>query len=133
MLKKFHCHQNILKIQGTFNTPKFSFHEVTDEEVRKEIKNQVAKKPPLLGDIPTGMLKSTMDIHTSVLTEIINLSLRNGCLPDYLKLAEVSAICKENEDSDKDNFRSNRVLPYMSKVLERITYIQIDGFMKDKL
>ena len=93
----------------------------------------MAKKPPLLGDIPTGMLKSTMDIHTSVLTEIINLSLRNGCLPDYLKLAEVSAICKENEDSDKDNFRSNRVLPYMSKVLERITYIQIDGFMKDKL
>ena len=79
------------------------------------------------------MLKSTMDIHTSVLTKIVNLSLRNGCLPDHWKAAQVSAIFKKNEDLDKDNFRPNRVLPYMSKVLERITYIQIESFMKDKL
>ena len=45
-----------------------------------------------MGDIPAGMLKSASDI----LTEIINLSLRNGYFPDFLKAAEVSPIFKKN-------------------------------------
>ena len=34
ILKIFHCHQSILKIQEAFNTPNnFSFHAVSEDEV----------------------------------------------------------------------------------------------------
>ena len=86
-----------------------------------------------VGDIPDGMLKSTIDIHTSILTKIINLSLRNGCFPDDLKAAEVRPILKKNDDSENENYRPASVLLHMSKVFERIMYTQIETFMEDKL
>ena len=37
-----------------------------------------------VGDIPAGMLKSIIDINASMLTKIIDSSLRNGCFQDDL-------------------------------------------------
>ena len=90
ILERFHCRQSILKFQEAFNTPdSFSFHEVSEDEVRQEILRLDHTKSTPVGDIPAGKLKSTIDIHASILTKIINLSLRNGCFPDDLKAAEV--------------------------------------------
>ena len=79
------------------------------------------------------MLKSTIDTHASILTKIINLSLRNDCFPDDLKTAEVSPIFKKNDGLEKENYRPVSVLCHMSKVFERIMYTQIESFMEDKL
>ena len=134
ILKRFHCYQSILKIQEALNTPdKLSFHEVSEDEVRKEILRLDGTKSTPVGDIPAGMLKSTIDIHASILTKIINLSLRNGCFPDDLKAAEVSPIFKKNDDLDKENYRPVSVLPHMLKVFERIMYTQTENFMEVKL
>ena len=54
-----------------------------------------------MGDIPAEMLKVTLYIHLSLITEVINLSFENGCFPDDLKLAEVSPIFNKNDDLDK--------------------------------
>ena len=75
-----------------------------------------------VGDIPAGILKSTIDIDVSILTKIANLSLRNDCFPNDLKAAEVSPIFKENDDLGKENYRPVRVLSHMSNVFERIMY-----------
>ena len=56
-------------------------------------------------DIPVDMLKFTLDIHLSLITKIINLLFENECLPDDLRLAEVSPIFKKNDDLDKENYR----------------------------
>lgn len=69
----------------------------------------------------------------STITNIINLSLRNGCFPNDLKLAEVRALFKENNESGKENYRPASVLPLMSKVFEKIIYTQINNFMENKL
>ena len=79
------------------------------------------------------MLKSTIDVHVSLLTKIINSSIRNGCFPDELKAAEVTPIFKKNDDLDKENYRPVSVLPHVSKIIERVMYIQIENFMEDKL
>ena len=67
------------------------------------------------------------------LTKIINLSFENGCFPGCLKLAEVTSVFKKNSDLDKENYRPVNVLFNVSKVFERIMYIQINAFMQDKL
>ena len=123
-----------MKIQEAFNTPdKFSFREVSENEVLQEIVRFDSTKLNPVGDISAGMLKSTIAIHPSILTKIINLSLRNGCFPDELKAAEVSPTFKKNDDLEKENYRPVSVLPHMSKVFERIMYTQIESFMEYKL
>ena len=79
------------------------------------------------------MLKSIVDIHTSILTKIINFYLRNGCFPDDLKAAEVSPMVQKSDDLEKEHYRPVSVLPHMSKFFERIMYTQIEKFMEDKL
>ena len=74
ILERFCWYQNILKLQEAFNTPdKFSFHEVTEDKVRKQIMRLDATKATPVGDTPAGILKSAMDIHTSILIKIVNL------------------------------------------------------------
>ena len=134
ILERFHCHQSILKIQKAFNTrDNFSFYAASEDEVRQEILRLDGTKSNPVRDIPAGMLKSTIDIHASILIKIINISLINGCFPDDLKAAEVSPIFKKNDDLEKENYRPVIVLPHMSKVFERIMYTQIESFMEDKL
>ena len=132
--KKFQDHQSILKIKQKFNvTDLFSFDEITENEIRKTISKLDGSKATQVGNNPAGMLKPTTDIHVSLLTKIINSSIRNGCFPDELKAAESTPIFKKNDELDKENCRPVNVLPHVSKIIERFMYIQIENFMKDKL
>ena len=123
-----------MKIKQVFNVADlFSFHEVTEDEIRKETSKLGSSKSNLVEDIPAEMLKSTVDVQVSLLTKITNSSPRNGCFPDKLKAAEVTPIFKKTDDLDKENYRPVNVLPHVSKFFERIMYIQIESFMKGKL
>ena len=50
-----------------------------------------------------------------------------------IKAAEVTPIFKKNDDLDKENYRPVSVLPHVSKIFERIMYLQIENFMEGKL
>ena len=68
--KKFEDHQSILKIKKAFNvTDLFSFHEITEDEIRKEMSKLGGSKATPVGDNPAEMLKSTTDVHVSLLTK----------------------------------------------------------------
>ena len=95
ILEKFIFHPSIDKITKTYESDKkFSFQQVTEEHVRQVILSIDGSKATPVVDIPTNMLKVTLDIHLSLITKIINLSFENGCFPDDLKLAEVGPIFK---------------------------------------
>ena len=125
---------SVLKIKKVFNvTDLFSFHEITEDKIRKEISKLDGSKATPVGDIPAEMLKSTIDVHVSLLTKIDNSSIRNGCFPDELKASEVTPIFKKNDGLDKENYWPASILPHVSKPLERIMYIQLENFMEGKL
>ena len=86
-----------------------------------------------VGNIPTDMLKQTIDIYVPIMTQIINMSIDNNCYPDDLKLTEVGPVVKKKDDLGKENHRPVNVLSHVSKVFERIMDQQIEDFMKDKL
>ena len=96
MLEKFIFHPSIDKIRKTDETnKKFSFQQVTEEQVRQVTLSIDGSKATPVGDIPADMFNVTLDIHISLITKIINLLFENGCFPDDLKLAEVSPIFKK--------------------------------------
>ena len=63
--------------------------------MRQVILSISGSKAILVGVIPADMLKDLLDKHHSLITKIINLSFDNGCIPDDLRLAEVSLIFKK--------------------------------------
>ena len=114
-------------------TDLFSFHKITEDEIRKEISKLEGSKATPVGDILAEMLKSTTDVHVSLSTKIIKSSIRNGCFPDELKAAEVTPIFKKNGDLDKENYRPVSVFPHVSKIIKRVMYTHIQNFMEYKL
>ena len=114
-------------------TDLFSFRKITEDEIRKAISKLVGSKATPIDDIPAEMLKSTTDVHASLLTKVIDSSLRNECFPDQLKAAEVTPNFKKNDDLGKENYRPISVLAHVSKIIGRVMYIKIENFMEDKL
>ena len=89
----FQAHPSIKKIKDNFNiTEYFSFHQVTELEVRKEIENLNNSKATPTGDIPVKTLKLNIDIILPTVTKIINNSFIRNDFPDLLKSAEVRPI-----------------------------------------
>ena len=50
-----------------------------------------------------------------------------------MKAAKVAPIFKKNDDLEEESYRPVSVLLHVSKVIERVMYIQMENFMKDKL
>ena len=84
----------------------FSFHEVTEGKNRQEILRLDGTEATLVADISAEMLKSSIDMHTSILQKIIDLSWRNGWFPADLKTAKVRPVFKKYNNLDKENYRS---------------------------
>ena len=106
IFKAFESHSSIEEIKKAINTTeKFYFRNVKDDEVRKCIMNLDGFKATHVGDIPTDILKQTIDIHLPIMTQINKMSIDNNCYPNDLKLAEVSPVFKKKDDLDKENYR----------------------------
>ena len=134
VLDAFNSHPSIERIRRIIKTnEKFSFQPVPEDLVYEIILSLDVSKATPVGDIPADVLKSTVNIRLPFITKIINVSFENGSFPDELKLAEVSPIFKKNDDRDKENYWPVSILSHASKVFERIMYMQIDTFMRDKL
>ena len=62
------------------------------------------------------------------LTIIINQSLKTGIFPDALKVAKVKPLFKKGDNCCLNNYRPISVLPTISKIFERVMYIQLYTF-----
>ena len=86
------------------------------------------------GGLSTNLLKRISKIIAPPLCVIINQSLVTGIFPDRLKIAKVIPLFKKGDDHMFDNYRPISMLSSISKVLEKIVFIQVyDYFSKQKL
>jgi hypothetical protein len=66
-------------------------------------------------------------IHQFV--HLVNLSLSEGIFPDELKLARVAPIYKSGDPKLINNYRPISVLPFFSKIFEKIIYSRLITFI----
>ena len=91
----------------------------------------MAKKSCALDPIPTPLLIKSIDALLPVITEIINLSLQSGYFPPVWKEALVLPILKKaNLNLVYKNYRPVSNLSFISKVIERAVFLQVDNYMK---
>ena len=73
--------------------------------------------------------KTTTDTIAEPLTEIIHCSLETGIVPDKLKIAKVVPVYKVGAKNEFSNYRPISILPFFSKICEKIVYNRLINYL----
>ena len=127
-IDKFKSHPSILKIREHITVPsKITFSRVSEENVLDLIADFNTRKATTFNNIPGEVLKRYAQTYSEKITELINQSIEHHNFPDKLKLADIFPIYKKGDRNLATNFRPVSVLPYISKLYERILHQQIQS------
>ena len=103
-------------------------HPVSSEEcltVIKGLKNSKAS----LHEVPVSALKTVSPLISHVLAEIFSDCLTFGVFPECLKTATIIPIKKSGSNSSVSSYRPISILPYYSKILEKLIFKRLDNFL----
>ena len=127
-------HPSVLQIKDNFTIDdKFSFVEISVENMFNEIMNLDLSKASPKDSIPGKIVKDNINIFSIILKENFNEMLKTGEFPEKLKLADISPIFKKGDKTDKANYRPVSILPIISKLYEKLLYYQLYNFFEMKL
>ena len=137
-IEKFKTHPSVLIIKDKiFQGNKFSFTEVFQSEIEKEIKNLNVKKATTHKNIPPKVLKTSAMVTAETLQRLYNPALTTEEYLSNLKNADVTPVFKKNNPLSKENCRPLSVLPVVSKVFEKLmqnqTNLRIKSFLSPYL
>ena len=110
----------------------FDLQQVTVGIVSEILSCLNSSKATGLDNIPARFVKDGSKCIAYPLAHIFNLSLRSGIIPQDLKSARVTPLHKKNSKTEAGNYRPVSVLCIISKVLEKIVFLQIDKYLKEK-
>ena len=99
-------------------------------EIKKIVGKLPSKKSSGHDNISNILLKDIVSSIAEVLCVIFNRSLEQGEFPSTMKLAEVVPLFKGKEHYLETNYRPISLLTTISKVLEKIVYQRIYGFLQ---
>ncbi|MBY0580860.1 MAG: reverse transcriptase family protein [Rickettsiales bacterium] len=102
--------------------------EVSPDELRFAFNTLKPNKSSGLDDISPRVVKEVFNIIEYPLLIISNLSFNNGVFPNLLKLARVVPIFKDGNISKLANYRPISILPFFSKILERIMHNRLYNY-----
>ena len=97
-------------------------------EVKKVIIELKSKSSSGIDEIPSIVVKSTPDNVIYALTHIFNRSFAEGKFITAFKKAKVIPVFKKGCHNDVANYRPISLLPVMSKILEKLMYVQVISF-----
>ena len=85
---------------------------------------------PGYDEMPASIFKQCLDTYIDPLTYLINLSINQGIFPDELKIAKVLPIYKSDDKHRIQNYRPISVLPFFSKIFEKIILNHLENFIE---
>ena len=115
----------------TTSSTKFStFTEMKLDDIR-ELAATVFSKSCVLDPLPSSIIKQCTDLLLPTITNIINPSLREGCMPTCLKSAVLSPLLKNPDVHflQFKNFRPLSNLKALSKGIEKSVALQLNNYL----
>ena len=95
------------------------------------IKNLPCKSSSGHDGISTKILKAVGDELLNPLVILVNQCLKTSTFPDLLKIARVIPLYKKGDNALLDNYRPISLLPAISKVFEKIIFLQLYDYFSD--
>jgi hypothetical protein len=110
--------------------PLNTFPEASEDEVKRLIMKSPSKSCEL-DPLPTWLLKKNVDELTPIITTIVNLSLKDSCVPHSMKTARIRPLLKK-EGLDPEIFKNYRPvsnLTFVSKILEKVVASRLENHL----
>ena len=76
-------------------------------------------------NIDTYIIKLMVDDILPAVTHIVNLSIQQAAFPSLYKLAKIIPLLKKDDPLVPKNYRPVAILCILSKVIERVIFMQI--------
>lgn len=108
------------EVLTTSSTKFSSFTEMKIDYIKK-LAATLFSKSCVLDPLPSSIIKQCTDLLLPTITNIVNLSLHDGCMPTCLKSAVLSPLLKK-PDADLlqfKNFRPISNLKALSKIIDK--------------
>ena len=131
-IRTFEKHLSILNIKEPNSSCRFSFENVSVEDVKHVNQEVDIMKASQLLDIPTKIIQETADIFSEFFFVSINHSINNSTFLEQLKLADVKPVFKKNPRTNKENYKTVNIPPNFSKIYKRYLYKQLHDYF-DKI
>ena len=126
VIEMFNNHLSILRInQEGHSQNSFNFEPIPESSIYDITSNIDSAKAYQKDNIPPQILKDNVDICSYVLFSDVNKCIYNGAFPNNLKHADITQTFKKTERLHKNNYRPVSILPTLSKVYEKLFYLQI--------
>ncbi|KAL0851590.1 hypothetical protein ABMA28_007372 [Loxostege sticticalis] len=108
--------------------PPFNFSQVSDCDVERYTLS-IASNAVGSDCVSRNMIIPLLDILTPVISHILNYSLSSGVFPTIWKDAQVVPLPKKAKPSSYADYRPISILPFLSKVMERVVHHQFSHFL----
>ena len=102
------------------NRERFTFSSVTLADAAEEINIPNSSKAIQEADLPVKLLRDNTDFFAAYRAKYFNDYLKSAKFTNCLKLASITPVFKKNARLSINNNRPVSLLPFISKMLERI-------------
>ena len=107
----------------------FSIKCVHPDDVKKIILCLKNGKSSGMDNIDTYIVKLIVDDILPAVTHIVNLSIQQSVFPSRYKVAKIIPLLKKGDPLEAKNYRPVAILCILSKVIERVVFLQIVDYM----
>ena len=135
-LAKFKNHPSILKIREHLPDPQpINFRMIAEEDIKTIFKKFDVKKGTSFNSISGKILKENGHIYYDTITRIVNNSITSNSFPSKMKYGDINPTIKpgKKDRTDIGSYRPISVLPYASKIFERLIKMQIKKSLENIL
>ena len=103
---------------------------MTEAEVEQELNKLNPEKSAGVHDLSPKVISQIASTIKKPLTSIVNKSFSTGVIQEKLKISAVTPVYKSEDESLFSNYRPVAVLPCFSKVLEKLMYKPLTGYIE---
>ena len=100
----------------------YSFSVVSENKVLGYLNKLSANKATELGGVPSRFVRYGESIIACPLSQVINLSLIQGTIPDDLMSSRAKPLFKKKDRTEVGNYRPVSILTIISKIFESLVY-----------
>ena len=135
IIEGFKTHPSIksIKKHATRLCNRFSFKQITYEDIHKETRKLDCTKASEDTDMPSNIIKENADIFANFFYFNYNKAVSDCEFPTSFKNANVSPIYKKDSRLEEKNYCPISILPNLSKISERIMHSQISAYFDNIL
>ena len=107
--------------------------EANRESEFRNIMLNIINSAPRHDGISSKVINPVIETLLPPLTYITNLSFTEGVFPFELKIAQVLPLYKNNDPMLFNNYRPVSILPFFSKLFERLMYNRLIDFIENTI